>query len=122
MRNERLEESAQNQGDTDRYPENIVEFVDIYLSLIINAKHRQFFDHIEAYRTNDNNVIIITSPYYPDPPVVEGFRKIYNLYSDSSSTYIQTISKQDINMFNNTRRVFNILDKKESPKAINQAS
>ena len=51
-------------------------------------------DHIEIYKTNDNNYLILNSPYYDGE--IEGFEKIYNLYNKEANSYMQIISKEEM--------------------------
>ena len=53
------------------------------------------FDHTEAYRDNNNNYVIVVSPYgeCDDFLFDLGFTRLYNLYSHSSYSYVICLDK-----------------------------
>ena len=59
----------------------------------INGKHYNFYDHIECYRTYNNNYILICSPYeeYDEKFHELGWQKIDKLYRQCASTYMKVI-------------------------------
>lgn len=61
----------------------------------IRRTNEMYFDHMEKYRSTDGKYIIIVSPYANPQKAQEvlgslGFQQIYNLYSDSATTWIRT--------------------------------
>ena len=89
------------------------QYIYKYIQSLLNHKYknRRFFDHVEEYKTNNNDIIIITSPYgdkfnnykskYLPYSLNIGFKKIYQLYSYSGcETYLIHLTKKDIIFFN----------------------
>lgn len=56
---------------------------------------RGAFDHIETYRDNNNDYVIVVSPYLECDDLLFdlGFERIYNLYSRSSYSYVLYLVK-----------------------------
>lgn len=52
-------------------------------------------DHVEVFQDKNKNFIIINSPYGKDCEI-EGFQKIYKLYSDDVQTFVKKITKDEI--------------------------
>jgi hypothetical protein len=55
------------------------------------------FDHVEIYRSNDKKYIVINSPYCISENdeknlLLDGWKKIYNLYSNMATTYIKVFN------------------------------
>ena len=67
----------------------------IYRSIYdeINGKQYHFYDHIECYKTYDNDYILICSPYgeYDEQFNELGWTKIDKLYSEGAYTYMKII-------------------------------
>lgn len=76
-----------------------------YIFLIRNYNYNyQFYDHLEKYKTNDNKIVIIVSPYGPHErdtyTIPNDFTEIYKLYHQTATTFIKVISIEDIKIFN----------------------
>ena len=67
----------------------------------INGKLYHFYDHVECYRTYNNNYILICSPYgeYDDKFDELGWTKIDKLYSHNASTYMKIIEYKNKKSF-----------------------
>lgn len=59
-------------------------------------RKNDFYDHVECYKTSDRSYVIITSPshrsdktYFDSYAEEHGWTKIYDLYSDSTHTFIK---------------------------------
>ena len=57
-----------------------------------NDEHRPFYDHVEEYKTKNNNYLVICSPYTNYDELAEklGYKKYNQLYSSDAFTYIKT--------------------------------
>ena len=58
----------------------------------------EYYDHIEFYRTQDNKILMLVSPYNHDKKLSEeeflhksNFKKIYNLYHTHADSYYKII-------------------------------
>jgi hypothetical protein len=60
------------------------------------------FDHVELYLTNDNNIVIINSPYQADEHFLfkNGWENYNEMYFSGVKTYIKRISKEQLKMEN----------------------
>jgi hypothetical protein len=60
------------------------------------------FDHVELYLTNDNNIVIINSPYEADEHFLfdNGWESYDEMYFSGVKTYIKRISKEQLKMEN----------------------
>jgi len=69
-----------------------------YSSIIRNRCKSTIFDHEETYITKSGDYIIIYSPYEASDSGTKleefGFERIYNLYGNSSYTYMMIIPKR----------------------------
>lgn len=74
-----------------------------YLFRMINSNYK-FHDHLEKYKTNDNKIVIIVSPYGPNDEktytVPDDFTEIYKLYHQTATTFIKVVSIEDIKKSN----------------------
>jgi hypothetical protein len=66
------------------------------LEYIEKLRKNNSLDHLESYLTNNNEYIIVNSPYNPDEKAVPDMQKIYNLYFNNAKTYIKIISKDEL--------------------------
>ncbi len=73
-----------------------------YIIYLLNKSNerRDLFDHVEAYRTADNRIVIITSPYNPNPPTRPEFKSTYKLYNEHAHTFVQVTTRKEIQAFN----------------------
>lgn len=84
-------------------------YIDIgaFISYGKNSNVKDFFDHVEVYRNNNDDYVLITNPYINNISYYResiftsnfGFQRIYNMYSKDSYTYIK-IGKQHDFLFN----------------------
>jgi len=85
-----------------------------------NNQNRQF-DHVEFYKTKDNNSIIVHSPYtecYKDWFLERGYRVYKPLYSSSAITYIKVVTQLELSQFNEKVKLM----RKEFRKKITECS
>jgi hypothetical protein len=54
-------------------------------------ENKDFFDHVEEYKTKNNDYLVICSPYYNQDELAKklGYRKYKPLYSLGAFTYIK---------------------------------
>lgn len=71
-----------------------------YLQRMTGKKNGEYcnnmYDHVEYYKTRDNVYMIISSPYNRDVSLDDcyekvGWKKIYNLYTMDSTTYVKFV-------------------------------
>lgn len=85
--------------------EELSQEINKFISLAINSKDREFFDHYELYKNNNNEYILIVSPYNhlknPKQYIYKyNFDIIYPLYADNAYTFIKIIkNKNDVNFY-----------------------
>ena len=60
--------------------------------------YKEYYDHIEIYRTQDNKILMLVSPYNHKKELSEeeflhksNFKKIYNLYHTHADSYYKII-------------------------------
>jgi len=63
----------------------------------INTNNNRRFDHVETYKTENKEIIVIVSPYYNgheiDYPEEVGFTRYNKLYANDARTFIAVISE-----------------------------
>lgn len=89
--------------------------------LVHEVNKHDYFDHLEEYRTVDGKYILIVSPYAITPDGREvltelGFQQIYNLYSDSATTWIRIFPS--IREVTACKKLYKIRAKKKNSTAI----
>ena len=78
----------------------------VKLSTLVNymrndPKFGSSIDHVEVYLQNDGNYLIVISPYYVSSEdtknlIDDGWKKIYDLYSNSTTSFVKVIEKKNI--------------------------
>lgn len=69
--------------------------INMFISNMLNSKYREYFDHIEVYKTNKSQYIIISSPY-GDLDDLYQFDKIYPLYYNHATTFMKIIESHEL--------------------------
>jgi len=100
--------SEEDLKELDKIVENRNNFIDDYnirkiitkcpvkLSEFINIlKETNKIDHLEIYETNDNNYILLNSPYDEKEDVCPDMEKIYKMYNYANS-YIKVVQREEL--------------------------
>ena len=79
-----------------------------YITSLSNGACRELFDHVEAYLSRNGSIVIITSPYSPNPPQHEDFTPTDTLYCEyTPHSYVHVTTKQDVLSRNRRTRLAN---------------
>lgn len=62
---------------------------------ITNMEKSNVLDHVEVYEQNNNNYLILNSPYDPDEKKVPDMEKVYKLYNHAKS-FIKIVKRDEL--------------------------